>query len=331
MSNTVDFYHIKDNKKKEEEYVHEVYNQISNHFSKTRYKPWPIVANFLKTRKDYTIGIDVGCGNGKYLQLNKKLFILGSDRSDGLISCANTLMKEKEKTKDETLSEQELEDGFSSMCFGEKRCDVMVNDGLSLPYPDNRFDFAISIAVIHHFSSEERRIEAIKHIGSKLVKGGEALIYVWALEQKDSRRGYNDSMEQDILVPWVLEGEFKETKSEEETKNNNKNVPKEGKKAIKERSKPDLSNVPKEKRSEVIRIWKEEQAEKRRLKAEKEARELEEKKKKEEEIKLKNTKYRYYHMYKSGELEENILRTEIFEIVNSGYERDNWWCICRKL
>jgi len=209
MSDPNKFYEIKDNATKEQEYVHEVYNQISDHFSKTRYKPWPIVKNFLMSRPDYSIGIDVGCGNGKYLQLNKNIMMLGSDRSSGLIKCAQELMYEKEKTKIETLTEGEIKEGYTSMCFGEKRSDVMINDGLSLPYQNGRFDFAISIAVIHHFSNENRRIQACKHIGEKLKKGGEALIYCWALEQGDSRRGYNESMEQEILVPWVLEGEFK--------------------------------------------------------------------------------------------------------------------------
>lgn len=322
MSDPVKFYQIQDNTAKEQEYVHEVYNQISDHFSKTRYKPWPIVKNFLMTRPDYSIGLDVGCGNGKYLQLNKNIFMLGSDRSSGLIQCAHDLMREKESTKIETLSQKEIEQGYTSMCFGEKRCDVMINDGLSLPYQNDRFDFAISIAVIHHFSNEERRIQACRHIGEKLKKGGEALIYCWALEQGDSRRGYNESMEQDILVPWVLEGEFQNEKIEK--------APKQSKKAIKEITKPDLTNVPKEERSNVIKAWKEEQAELRRLKQEQELKELEDKKKKEEEIRLKNTKYRYYHLYKEGELEDNIIKTGLFDIVDSGYERDNWWCICRK-
>lgn len=322
MSDPVKFYQIQDNTAKEQEYVHEVYNQISDHFSKTRYKPWPIVKNFLMTRPDYSIGLDVGCGNGKYLQLNKNIFMLGSDRSSGLIQCAHDLMREKESTKVETLSQKEIEQGYTSMCFGEKRCDVMINDGLSLPYQNDRFDFAISIAVIHHFSNEERRIQACRHIGEKLKKGGEALIYCWALEQGDSRRGYNESMEQDILVPWVLEGEFQNEKIEKASK--------QSKKAIKEITKPDLTNVPKEERSNVIKAWKEEQAELRRLKQEQELKELEDKKKKEEEIRLKNTKYRYYHLYKEGELEDNIIKTGLFDIVDSGYERDNWWCICKK-
>ncbi|KAF8000308.1 hypothetical protein HF325_005237 [Metschnikowia pulcherrima] len=144
----------------EQQYVHEVYNEIASHFSLTRYKPWPIVEKFLKRQKDYGLGIDVGCGNGKYLGVNPKLVIIGSDRSDGL------------------------------------------------------FDFAISIAVIHHFATEERRIDAIRHILKKVRKGGQFLVYCWALEQEKSRRGYKEGDDQDILVPWVLQKKQKKTKKE---------------------------------------------------------------------------------------------------------------------
>lgn len=30
------------------------------------------------------------------------------------------------------------------------------------------------------------------------------MIYVWALEQKDSRRGWDKGDQQDVMVPWVL-------------------------------------------------------------------------------------------------------------------------------
>lgn len=81
----------------EEEHVHEVYEQIASHFSSTRYKvsitcpflaarltstiqPWPIVERFLKEQPGGAIGADIGCGNGKYLAVNKEVFIVGSDR-----------------------------------------------------------------------------------------------------------------------------------------------------------------------------------------------------------------------------------------------------------
>lgn len=216
----------------EEEHVHTVYNEIAAHFSKTRYKPWPIVENFLNTRKDYSIGIDVGCGNGKYLAVNKKLFMIGTDRSDGLIDCAKLVS----------------DDAYN----------VGVADGLHLPHADNKFDFAISIAVIHHFTTDERRIQAIQHIVSKLAPNGEALIYCWALEQQNSRRGYKEGDDQDILIPWMLPKSQKEPEADPEIK------------------------------------------------------------------------YRYYHLYRKGELADNCLKAGNCSIVEEGYEKDNWWIVIRK-
>lgn len=88
-------------------------------------------------------------------------------------------------------------------------------DLLNLPHPNDSFDFAISIAVIHHFSTNTRRVQAIREILKLLrppkksersicAEGGSALIFVWALEQKHSRRGWDRGDEQDVLVPWVL-------------------------------------------------------------------------------------------------------------------------------
>lgn len=162
----------------EEDYVHNIYNEIAPHFSQTRYKPWPIVEKFLLNQPKYSVGIDVGCGNGKYLNVNKDIFMIGTDRSDGLINCAKDISK----------------DSYN----------LGIADGLSLPHPDDCFDFAISIAVIHHFSTTQRRVDAIKHILSKLKSGGQLLVYCWALEQENSRRGYKEGDEQDILIPWVL-------------------------------------------------------------------------------------------------------------------------------
>jgi len=98
----------------------------------------------------------------------------------------------------------------------QRHHEALVADALDLPHPCSRFDFAISIAVIHHFSSQERRVDAIKSIlstlkpitGNKSETGGKALIYVWALEQKSSRRGWDENSTQDVFVPWVMHKKF---------------------------------------------------------------------------------------------------------------------------
>jgi tRNA (uracil-5-)-methyltransferase TRM9 len=156
---------------------------------------------------------------------------------------------------------------------------AVVADNLSLPHPPGTFDFAISIAVIHHLSTPARRIEAVKAVLDVLRKpsspgsqdGGRALIYVWALEQKDSRRGWDEGHEQDVMVPWVL-------KQKKEKK-------------------------PKQRQGEPL---SEEAGE--------------------EKPDGDKTFLRYYHLYKKGELEQDI-REAGGRVLESGYEKDNWWAI----
>ncbi|KAI5952139.1 PPM1 [Candida theae] len=224
----------------ENTYVHDVYNEIASHFSKTRYKPWPIVERFLTGRPKYSVGLDVGCGNGKYLNVNQDLFIIGSDRSSGLINCA-----------------QEV---------SNNQYNLAIADGLSLPHPNDEFDFAISIAVIHHFATEERRIQAISHILSKLKKGAQCLIYCWALEQENSRRGYREGDDQDVLIPWVLHNVSKHSKKKNSAGDNSTCAGD----ATREKAQPN------------------------------------------------ETKYRYYHLYKRGELSENALATGLCTVADEG-------------
>lgn len=264
---------------KEEEYVHKVYNEIAGHFSETRYKPWPIVTQFLESRQMGSVGIDVGCGNGKYLNVNPHVFLIGSDRSSGLIQCAHEI---------------------------DNRHNVLVADGMGLPHRDSIFDFAISIAVVHHWTTRERRVAAIAHILSKLKAGGEALIYCWALEQGSSRRGYHDGMQQDVLVPWVLQEKTKKSSSQ-------------ARQAV---EKPDLTNIPAQERASYIANWRKE-VEAKRL------REQEDSRKRQVEDEKKNTKYRFYHLYREGELEEDCTAAGGI-VVSQGYEKDNWYVVARK-
>lgn len=185
----------------EETHVHRVYEQIASHFSSTRYKPWPIVERFLNNLPDGSIGLDVGCGNGKYLTVNPQVYVVASDRSTNLVKIASQ----------------------------HRPHSSIVADSLSLPHPNGSFDFAISIAVIHHLSTPTRRVEAIAAVLDTLhsptraadegsayqASGGRALIYVWALEQKHSRRGWDKGDEQDVMVPWVMKGKPDSTAAEE--------------------------------------------------------------------------------------------------------------------
>jgi len=69
--------------------------------------------------------------------------------------------------------------------------EILQCDCLYLPYKDNSVDAVISIAVIHHLSTQERRRRAISEMIRVLRPTGKCLIYVWAKEQyKDSTNSF---------------------------------------------------------------------------------------------------------------------------------------------
>ncbi|CAL7935142.1 unnamed protein product [Xylocopa violacea] len=144
----------------ENSYVHDVYDQISNHFDETRHRQWPNVSKFLQSLNIGDVVLDVGCGNGKYLHQQKHIFKIGCDRSYNLMKICRS-----------------------------KNLEVLLSDCLYLPYKDNSLDAVICIAVIHHLSTHERRKQAIRELARILRLNGKCLIYVWAKEQeKDSTR-----------------------------------------------------------------------------------------------------------------------------------------------
>ncbi|TRX97536.1 hypothetical protein FHL15_001814 [Xylaria flabelliformis] len=228
----------------EDEHVHSVYESIAGHFSSTRYKPWPFIASFLRERVvPGSVGLDVGCGNGKYLGVREggDVHIVGSDRSPSLVRIARGR-------------------GF----------DVAVADGLALPFRPGCADFVLCIAVVHHMSTRDRRVDALRRLLECARRdGGQVLVYVWALEQSSSRRGWDVDSEQDQLVPWVMKA------------NQNK----------KDKGSGDDGGGEGGGGGDVDATYE-----------------------------------RFYHLYREGELEEDM-RAAGGRVLESGYERDNWWVI----
>lgn len=187
----------------ESEHVRQVYDTIATHFSNTRYRAWPKVADFLRGLPADSLVLDVGCGNGKYGVFAKEnelpLHVVGMDFSSSLAAiCA--------------------ERGLEACCA----------DNLAIPFRNELFDCAISIAVLHHFANYERRRRALREMLRVLRRGALALVYVWAFEQsahgkylkhgaqRDEQRPVDviDSLpvhrnrtefaQQDVLVPWKM-------------------------------------------------------------------------------------------------------------------------------
>ncbi|XP_027591762.1 probable tRNA methyltransferase 9B isoform X1 [Pipra filicauda] len=152
----------------EKQHVHSVYENTAAYFSDLQSKAWPRVRNFLLEQKPGSLVVDIGCGTGKYLSVNSQVYNLGCDYCEALVEIA--------RKKDD---------------------EVLVCDNLNLPFRDQCFNAVISIGVIHHFSTKQRRIKAIKEMARVLIPGGQIMIYVWAMEQKN--RHFE---KQDVFVPW---------------------------------------------------------------------------------------------------------------------------------
>jgi len=70
-------------------------------------------------------------------------------------------------------------------------------DAVHLPYGDNTFDYAISVATYHHIKGENERLHALRELHRVLKPGGEAFITVWNRRQpRFWLRG------KEIQVPW---------------------------------------------------------------------------------------------------------------------------------
>ena len=61
---------------------------------------------------------------------------------------------------------------------------VVVCDALSLPFRDESVDAAVSVAVIHHLATTERRVRALRELARVLRIGGRLIVTVWAMEQR---------------------------------------------------------------------------------------------------------------------------------------------------
>ena len=177
--------------------------------------------------------------------------------------------------------------------------------------------------MIHHLSTIERRIEAIREIlrllrskkgtvDSKnrpesyvyvddssdnyndIASGGIALFYVWAVEQKNSRRGWDEGHEQDVMVPWVMKRKITDGEAISHEENGNINVKTSQSEATQREKGKGYKPDQQEKIASNVEV----------------------------------TFQRYYHLYRKGELEANI-EAAGGRVLHSGYEKDNWWALAR--
>jgi len=130
------------------------YDTIADEFDKTRVRLWPCVISFLDEFQSNAEILDIGCGNGKYMNYRDDINIKGIDISTNLIE----ICKKK---------------GF----------DVIKAPMTDIPFTDNKFDGIICIASYHHLNNDDDRKKTLNEIYRILKPGGIAFIEVWGVIQ----------------------------------------------------------------------------------------------------------------------------------------------------
>ncbi|XP_021928885.1 alkylated DNA repair protein alkB homolog 8 isoform X2 [Zootermopsis nevadensis] len=274
-------------------HVHEVYEEIANHFSHTRHKPWPNVVSFVQSLPFGSLLVDVGCGNGKYFGKKTGIFEIGCDHSVGLADVCR-------------------DRGF----------EVFNCNCLSLPLKSEIAEGCLSIAVLHHLATKERRLRAVEEMVRILLPGGKALIYVWAKEQERYKTQSSYLKQDRKNRKKVCDSELKHgqqhsdaSKSKDTTSN---------KASSQFPSLPIHTNRTQFQHQDLLVPWKLKVAGKAELDKTTEASHLESS----QEV---PTFYRYYHVFQEGELECLCSSVKGAKPIQSYYDQGNWCIVLEKI
>lgn len=168
------------------------YDIHATDFSKSRFRIWPGVKNFLDSLPPNSKVLDIGCGNGKNMNYGAQ-------------------------SKDLQMYGVEYSQALTDICINQG-LNVVQGNALTLPFKNESFDAIIMIAVIHHIDPQLHN-KVLNEIQRVLVPGGKCLITNWAVEQSNSAKrqfvkGLNmvtwKGKEDNPLPYWVMDQQLAE-------------------------------------------------------------------------------------------------------------------------
>jgi len=163
--------------------IKQVYDNIAEGFYSMRQRnPHPVGPYIRELAREWKPGLllDVGCGIGTWMIpfIKNNFECVGIDISPKLIEFGKKFAK-KHKT--------ELKLKTANM--------------LELPFDNEKFDYVISVAALHHLDNNKKRLKALSEMKRVLKPNGKIFIAVWNKEQRRfSGAG------KDVYVPWKHEG-----------------------------------------------------------------------------------------------------------------------------
>jgi len=137
-----------------------LYSNIINEFDRTRGYVWPCLKKFISSipNKNELSIYEAGCGNGRNL-----VYAINAGFS--------------------SVSGTDICPEFVKIC-NDKNLDVSTANILD-PF-DKKYDIILSVAVIHHLDTEEKRIKAITNLINGLKEYGILFLTFWSYEVGDS-------------------------------------------------------------------------------------------------------------------------------------------------
>ena len=206
----------------ESKHVHDVYDAIAQQWHHTRGKRgvlWPGATQFLQSMPPGSIIADVGCGDGKYFaEILKHSYVIGTDISEPLLKTAATKGDEMDDSNQKSVDGPQYQNLSKTKRALSANPAVAVADCIHVPLRSGSCDAAICIAVMHHLSTEGRRIRCLSELKRIVKVGGRINVQAWALEQEnDSKRKFHGT---DLLVPFNAQPKYLQApgKSNEEDK-----------------------------------------------------------------------------------------------------------------
>ncbi|MBT4723123.1 class I SAM-dependent methyltransferase [Candidatus Falkowbacteria bacterium] len=161
------------------------YDQTAKMFSSSRRYVWPDLLVFQNYIKEGDKLLDLGCGNGRLVDLVKDLKVdyLGVDNSQGLIDCA-------------------------AKSFPDKN--FQVQDALNLDLAENSFDAVLCVSVLNHIEKENQQ-QFIENIKKVLKPDGVLLLSNWnmwnikgkkSVWKQDKSAGLKRTSYKDVWTIW---------------------------------------------------------------------------------------------------------------------------------
>jgi len=157
-------------------------------------------------------------------------------------------------------------------------------------------DLCISIAVLHHLATSDRRLKALKEINRVLTVRGQALVYVWAKEQCRNQN---------------LSTYLKQSKTNKPKAESTPEVTKEFCVESIDVNLPIHTNRSNFVHNDLLVPWK-----------------LNQKKEQENESK---THLRYYHVFEESELKLLCEQIDNCKVIDYYYDQGNWCVIFEKI